>query len=46
MRDIPRYVKLIEKGKIDATSMITKRYTLETSRQGCRIRPIAPSSPA
>src|SRR6266849_6795439 len=33
MRDIPRYVKLIEKGKIDATSMITKRYTLENSRQ-------------
>ena len=26
MRDIPRYVKLIEKGKIDAKSMITKRY--------------------
>src|SRR5437773_1501439 len=33
MRDIPRYVKLIEKGKIDAKSMITKRYTLENSRQ-------------
>jgi len=33
MRDIPRYVKLIEKGAIDARSMITKRYTLETSRQ-------------
>jgi len=33
MRDIPRYVKLIEKGKIDATSVITKRYTLENSRQ-------------
>ncbi len=33
MRDIPRYVKFIEKGKIDATSMITKRYTLENSRQ-------------
>ena len=33
MRAIPRYVKLIEKGRIDATSMITKRYTLENSRQ-------------
>jgi S-(hydroxymethyl)glutathione dehydrogenase / alcohol dehydrogenase len=33
MRDIPRYVKLIEKGKLDAKSMITKRYTLQTSRQ-------------
>jgi threonine dehydrogenase-like Zn-dependent dehydrogenase len=33
MRDIPRYVKLIENGKIDAKSMITKRYTLENSRQ-------------
>jgi S-(hydroxymethyl)glutathione dehydrogenase/alcohol dehydrogenase len=33
MRDIPRYVKLIEKGKIDAQSVITKRYTLDQSRQ-------------
>lgn len=33
MRDIPRYVKLIEKGVIDAASMITKRYTLDQSRQ-------------
>jgi Zn-dependent alcohol dehydrogenase len=33
MRDIPRYVKLIEKGKIDATSVITKKYTLDESRQ-------------
>jgi S-(hydroxymethyl)glutathione dehydrogenase / alcohol dehydrogenase len=33
MRDIPRYVKLIEKGAIDAKSMITKRYTLADSRQ-------------
>ena len=33
MRDIPRYVKLIEKGAIDATSLITKRYTLADSRQ-------------
>jgi len=31
MRDIPRYVKLIEKGKIDAQSLITKRYTLDQS---------------
>jgi S-(hydroxymethyl)glutathione dehydrogenase/alcohol dehydrogenase len=33
MRDIPRYVKLIEKGVIDAKSAITKRYTLDQSRQ-------------
>jgi S-(hydroxymethyl)glutathione dehydrogenase/alcohol dehydrogenase len=33
MRDIPRYVKLIEKGIIDATSVITRRYTLDQSRQ-------------
>ena len=31
MRDIPRYVKLIEKGKIDAKSVITKTYTLDQS---------------
>ena len=33
MRDIPRYVKLIEKGRIDAKSVITKRYTFDDSRQ-------------
>ena len=33
MRDIPRYVKLIEKGIIDAQSVITRRYTLDQSRQ-------------
>jgi S-(hydroxymethyl)glutathione dehydrogenase/alcohol dehydrogenase len=33
MRDIPRYVRLIERGVIDATSVITKRYTLAESRQ-------------
>ncbi len=33
MRDIPRYVKLIEKGTIDAQSVITKRYTLDQSKQ-------------
>jgi S-(hydroxymethyl)glutathione dehydrogenase/alcohol dehydrogenase len=33
MRDIPRYVKLIERGIIDAQSVITKRYTLDQSRQ-------------
>jgi S-(hydroxymethyl)glutathione dehydrogenase/alcohol dehydrogenase len=33
MRDIPRYVKLIERGVIDATSVITRRYTLAESRQ-------------
>jgi S-(hydroxymethyl)glutathione dehydrogenase/alcohol dehydrogenase len=33
MRDIPRYVKLIEKGIIDAQSLITRRYTLDQSHQ-------------
>ena len=33
MRDIPRYVKLIEKGILDAESPITRRYTLDQSRQ-------------
>ena len=33
MRDIPRYVKLIEKGTIDATSIISKKYTLDQGRQ-------------
>jgi len=33
MRDIPRYVKLIEKGILDASSVITKRYTFDQSRQ-------------
>ena len=33
MRDIPRYVKLIETGKIDAKSVITKTYTLDQSVQ-------------
>jgi S-(hydroxymethyl)glutathione dehydrogenase/alcohol dehydrogenase len=33
LRDIPRYVKLMEKGVIDSTSIITRRYTLDQSRQ-------------
>jgi len=33
MRDLPRYVKLVEKGIIDAQSVISKRYTLDESRQ-------------
>jgi S-(hydroxymethyl)glutathione dehydrogenase/alcohol dehydrogenase len=33
MRDIPRFVKLIEKGKLDAKSMITKTYTVNEIRQ-------------
>jgi S-(hydroxymethyl)glutathione dehydrogenase/alcohol dehydrogenase len=33
MRDIPRYVKLIERGVIDAKSVITRRYTLDQGRQ-------------
>lgn len=33
MRDIPRFVRLIERGKLDAKSMITKRYKPEDMRQ-------------
>jgi S-(hydroxymethyl)glutathione dehydrogenase/alcohol dehydrogenase len=33
MRDIPRFVKLIEKGRLDAKSMITKTYTLAQAKQ-------------
>ena len=33
MRDIPRYVKLAERGVIDTKSVITKRYTLAQSVQ-------------
>ena len=33
MRDIPRFVKLIEKGRLDAKSMITKSYRLAEGRQ-------------
>ncbi len=33
MRDIPRYVKLAERGVIDTKSVITKRYTFEQSVQ-------------
>jgi S-(hydroxymethyl)glutathione dehydrogenase/alcohol dehydrogenase len=33
MRDIPRIVKLIEKGRIDAKSMITRTYRIEETRQ-------------
>ena len=33
MRDLPRYVTLIEKGIIDAKSVITRRYRLDESRQ-------------
>ena len=33
MRDLPRFVKLIEKGKLDARSMISKTYTLAEARQ-------------
>jgi S-(hydroxymethyl)glutathione dehydrogenase/alcohol dehydrogenase len=33
MRDLPRYVKLIERGVIDAKSVITKTYALDESRQ-------------
>jgi S-(hydroxymethyl)glutathione dehydrogenase/alcohol dehydrogenase len=33
LRDLPRYVKLIEKGVIDTKSMITARYPLERARE-------------
>jgi S-(hydroxymethyl)glutathione dehydrogenase/alcohol dehydrogenase len=33
LRDIPRFVTLIEKGRLDATSMITKTYTLANARE-------------
>ena len=33
MRDLPRFVKLIEKGRLDAKSMITKTYRLADGRQ-------------
>ena len=33
MRDLPRFVKLIEKGRLDAKSMITKTYRLNDGRQ-------------
>lgn len=33
LRDIPRYVRLIEKGEIDTKTMITARYPLERARE-------------
>jgi S-(hydroxymethyl)glutathione dehydrogenase/alcohol dehydrogenase len=33
LRDIPRYVKLIEKGVIDMKSMITRTYPIERTRE-------------
>lgn len=33
MRDLPRFVKLIEKGRLDAKPMITKTYRLADGRQ-------------
>jgi len=33
MRDLPRFVKLIERGALDARSMITRTYTLDNARQ-------------
>jgi len=33
MRDIPRFVKLIERGLINAKAMITKKYTLAEAKQ-------------
>ena len=36
MRDIPRYVRLIESGKFDAKSMITAKYPLEKTLDAYR----------
>jgi S-(hydroxymethyl)glutathione dehydrogenase/alcohol dehydrogenase len=33
LRDVPRYVKLIEKGVIDMQSMVTKTYPIEQTRE-------------
>lgn len=33
LRDLPRFVKLMEKGVLDAKSMITKTYAIEDTRQ-------------
>jgi Zn-dependent alcohol dehydrogenase len=33
MRDLPRFVKLMEKGVLDAKSMITRTYRMEDTRQ-------------
>ncbi len=33
LRDLPRYVKLIEKGEIDTKAMVTARYPLERTRE-------------
>jgi S-(hydroxymethyl)glutathione dehydrogenase/alcohol dehydrogenase len=33
MRDLPRFVKLMEKGALDAKSMITRTYRIEDTRQ-------------
>lgn len=33
MRDIPRFVRLIERGILDARSMITRTYTIDQARQ-------------
>ncbi len=33
LRDLPRYVKLIEKGEIDTKAMVTARYPLERTKE-------------
>ena len=33
LRDIPRYLKLIEKGVIDTKAMITRTYPIERTRE-------------
>jgi len=36
MRDMPRYVRLIESGRFDAKSMITGKYPLEKTMEAYR----------
>ena len=36
MRDLPRYVRLIESGKFDAKTMITGKYPLEKTIEAYR----------
>ena len=36
MRDLPRFVKLIEKGLLDVTSVVTATYALDRTREACQ----------
>jgi Zn-dependent alcohol dehydrogenase len=37
MRDLPRYVRLIERGVLDIKSMITATYPLERPREAVQV---------